>query len=303
MAHPFDALKSEYSYLLSMMTVRQECVERVNTVAVKILGFRTRFEEITKQNGVPVIFMGPSFYREANLDFTKNPAQGWPLSSRSRIIPHNGPFRDWASAAIAAYHLNGLDKIGAENWTWELICFYAELFNGFGYRDYHHMHSPYLWGGTNIQTIGKYTSDGKFDPDHMDEQMGVIPVAKMVAKLAPELDMTLAPIAAPMPSGIAVSDKPTHDVTWVQTVLHDLGFNIAVDGSYGQETRSAVSMFQTEYGVHDLPGYAMGPTLSALEQAYSEFKASDKPAVPALPAPQNPPGPPLPPRPPGLRMG
>lgn len=295
MAHPFDALRPEYSYLLSRMTIRPECVERVNATAVKILSYRTRFEEVSRANGVPLVFMGPSFYREADLNFTKNPAQGWPLSSRSKIIPHNGPFPDWKSAAIAAYHLNGLDKIGAGNWTWELICFYGELFNGFGYRDFHHMHSPYLWGGTNIQTVGKYVEDGKFDPLHMDEQLGIMPIAKQIAHIAPDLELAPQPIAKPIPSGIAESDDPQHGVVWVQTVLHDLGFSVSVDGSYGGETRHAVSLFQSEYGVKDLAGYAMGPTLFALEKAYAEFRSTpaDKPS--ALPAPE-PPLPSLPPR-------
>lgn len=270
MRHPFETLKSEYSQLLSLMVVRSEFAERMNHTAAKILGFRSRFEEVSKINGVPIVFMGPSFYREASLDFSKNPAQGWPLASRSKIIPHNGPFPDWKTAALAAYHLNGLDKIGAGNWTWELICFYAEMFNGFGYRDYHRMHSPYLWGGTNIQTIGKYTSDGQFDPNEWDTQLGVIPLARRMAEIVPDLQIS-APIPEPASSGLAVTKDPNHDVRWLQSALRDLGFDVAVDGSYGRETKHAVRTFQAEYGCK-VDGYAGDETLGAIERALTALK-------------------------------
>jgi lysozyme family protein len=271
MKHPFEILKAEYSQLLSAMTPRPECRERINSVAAQILGHRDRFEEVSKINGVPVIFMGPSFYREAGLDFALNPAQGWPLRTRSKIIPYNGPFPDWKSAALEAYRLNGLDRVGAGKWTWELICFYGELFNGFGYRDYHHMHSPYLWGGTNIQTIGKYTEDGKFDESEMDKQLGIIPIAKRMAELVPALALPIA-IPAPMPTGLATSADPKHNVTWLQSSLRELGYDLIVDGSYGARTRAAVHDFEVSFGLHVDGGYAGPEVIGAVEKALRGLK-------------------------------
>lgn len=274
MKHPFETLKPEYSQLLSLMTVRPECQERINEVAVKILGFRDRFEKVQQANGVPVIFTGPSFYREASLDFNLSPAQGDPWRKVSVHVPENrGPFRSWLDAAIDAYHINGLDKVGASNWTWELVCFYAELFNGLGYRDFHHMHSPYLWGGTNIQTKGKYTSDGHFE-DVMDEQLGVIPLARKIVEIAPDLAPAVA-IPAPMPSGIAAPDTGV-DVKWVQGALKELGWNVAVDGSYGRETRRAVERFQFAYRL-DMDGLAGPKTIEALKIAVSALEHKDAP--------------------------
>jgi len=285
MEHPFNKLKAEYSQLLSLMVVRPESVERVDRVATQILTYRSRFEEVSRLNGVPAIFIGATFYREASLDFTKNPAQGWPLNSRSKIVPHNGPFPDWKSAALAAYHLNGLDAIGAANWTWELMCFYGEAFNGFGYRDYHKMHSPYLWGGTNIQTVGKYTEDRSFAKDKWDIQIGIIPLARRVAEIAPDLRIS-SPIPAPASSGLAVSQNSMHSVIWLQTALRDLGFDLCVDGSYGRQTKQAVRTFQTEYNLR-VDGYAGPETLKALERALQELKREDQQLVgrEVLPAP------------------
>jgi lysozyme family protein len=251
MQHPFEVLKPEYARLLLAMQVREECRAMVDHSAAKLLGFKSRYQEVSAQNGVPIVFMAASFEREASSDFTKNPAQGWPLNSISRDIPHNGPFSNWPAAALAAYHLNGLDKVGAANWTWELICFYGELFNGMGYRDYHHMHSPYLWAGTNIQTIGKYTEDKGFDPTVMDRQPGIIPIARCMVELDPTLALPSLPFvpAPPIASGIAAEQDS--DAKWVQQSLNALGHTpaLVVTGNYDRATFLAIMAFQKNYGL------------------------------------------------------
>jgi lysozyme family protein len=278
MSHPFTALKPEYTGLLAAMVVRPECMKLVDEVASKLNACKARYLEVTAVDGVPAVFIGPSFEREASNNFTKNPAQGWSLHSVSKIIPHNGPFPDWKSAAIAAYKLNGLDKVGASNWTWELICFYGELFNGFGYRDVHHMHSPYLWGGTNIQTKGKYTSDDKFDPNDMDPQLGIIPVARRMVELDKTLALPAVPYipSPPIASGIAAAD-PACDTKWVQMTLNSLGFwpELTPDGSYGFWTKLSVERFQHDYGL-SVDGLVGPDTTAALKKAIQLFQADPK---------------------------
>lgn len=274
MKHPYEALKAEYSQLLSLMRVRPDAEARIGSVATQILTHRGKFEEVSRINGVPVILMGPSFYREATLDFNLNPAQGWSLRSRSEITPRNGPFPDWKSAALAAYHLNGLDRVGAANWTWELICFYGELFNGFGYRDYHHMHSPYLWAGTNIQTPGKYTEDGKFE-DVIDAQIGIIPIARRIVELAPDLALP-GSIPEPSRSGLVVTPNPKHDVKWLQASLRELGYDLVVDGSYGRATRAAVHEFEISFGLRVDGGYAGPEVVGAIEKAILALRSEGK---------------------------
>lgn len=278
MQHPFTILKPEYTGLLAAMVVREECRHLVDEVAVRLCQNKTRYQPVTDADGVPVVFIGPSFEREASSNFSKNPAQGWPLHSHSKWIPRNGPFPDWKTAAIAAYRLNGLDKVGAGNWTWELICFYGELFNGMGYRDFHHMHSPYLWGGTNIQTVGKYTSDDKFDPAHMDTQLGIIPVARRMVELDPTLALPAVPYvpAPPIASGLAT--VPDHDTKWVQASLNALGFDppLDVDGSYGRDTKLAVEQFQDSWGLADVDGLVGPQTTTAIEKALAALAEDPK---------------------------
>jgi lysozyme family protein len=277
MKHPFEILKPEYSQLLSAMAVREECRHLVDEVAVKLGSYRTRYQPVTDAIGVPVIFIGPSFEREGSSNFNLNPAQGWPLHSTSKIIPHNGPFPNWKSAAIAAYRLNGLDRIGAGNWTWELLCYYGESFNGFGPRDFHHMHTSYLWGGTNIQTRGKYVRDGVFDPEVMDEQLGIIPIARRMVEIDPSLALPSVPYvpAPPISSGIAA--EPEANAKWVQQSINTLGYEppLDVDGNYGRQTMRAVEQFQMSYGL-DVDGLVGPATTLALRKALAELAADAK---------------------------
>ena len=279
MQHPFTILKPEYTGLLAAMVVRPECEKEVDRTATKLLAFKSRYLEVSNADGVPVVFIAASFEREASSNFGRNPAQGWPLTSVSRDVPHNGPFRTWYDAAIAAYHLNGLDRVGKGNWTWELICFYGELFNGFGYRDFHRMHSPYLWGGTNIQTKGKYTEDGKFDPNVMDSQLGIIPIARRMVELDRSLALPAVPYVPAPPIQTNIATSPDHqevDVKWVQTALNDLGYHppLDVDDSYGRDTVRAVEHFQRNYRI-DIDGIAGDETIKALKAALEAKKIAE----------------------------
>ena len=101
--------------------------------------------------------------------------------------------------------IDGLDKVGAANWSWEWGCYEEEGFNGWGYRAYGEP-SPYLFGGTNIQKSGKFTSDHGFDRSVMDTQLGVIPMMLRMVQLRPALALpfpfpaaTGVPIAIPAP--------------------------------------------------------------------------------------------------------
>lgn len=276
MKHPFEILKPEYSQLLAAMAVRDECRHLVDEVAVKLIGYRTRYQPVSDKTGIPVVFVAASFEREASSDFNLSPAQGDPWRKISRHVPANrGPFRSWLDAAIDAYHINGLDQVGADNWTWELICYYGELFNGFGYRDFHHEHSPYLWGGTNIQQLGKYTMDHGFDPSVKDKQLGIIPIAKRMIDIEPALALPFV-IAPPLHSGIAASDAGA-DTKWVQDSLNKLGWQppLDVDGSYGGLTKRAVEHFQQAFGLKvDFAGpetvKALQAALAAIEEVVKE---------------------------------
>jgi len=254
MQYPYLALAPEYTALISRMVITRQ--KDVDAAATKLIGFidHGEYAEGCRQTGVPEIWAAASFEREASSDFTRNPAQGWPLNQVSKIEPHNGPFPDWTSAQIAAYKIDHLNTIGAANWDWPRACYEAELFNGFGPRAHGH-HSGYLFSGSDIYDGGKYVSDGVWNPDAIDSQLGVVPMMVRMVQLRPDLDLAKslprsiphglgAPPPAPAPTGLrAASD--------LQSALNKLGCNppLTVDGSYGRFTRNAVMAYQKLRGL------------------------------------------------------
>jgi lysozyme family protein len=278
MQHPFDVLKQEYSTLLAHMLVTRQ--GDVDLIAHRlVLHYHAgRYTDASQATGVWIPFMAASFEREASSDFTKSAAQGDRWDRVSVNVPRGrGPFASWTAAAVDAYHLDGLDKVGAGHWTWPLACFYGELFNGFGYRDYHQMHSPYLWGGTNIQQPGKYTSDGKFDPNTLDRQIGIVPMMQRMVELVPDLALpgpspfAMAPgtIGPPALAPVGVGGGET-DTDWIQESLNALGADpqLDVDGNYGRQTRAAVRAFQTTAGI-TVDGFVGPQTIAAIKQRIS----------------------------------
>ena len=81
--------------------------------------------------------------------------------------------------------------VGLADWTEDFFCFQAERFNGEGYELYHHIPSPYVFGGTSVQVKGKYTSDGHWNPYVTDTQLGVIAIYNAMIKINPDLALSL----------------------------------------------------------------------------------------------------------------
>jgi len=255
MSFAFSALKPEYTALLIHMRITRESV--VNATADRLLRHvdEGRYEEVSAKTGIPQIVMAASFEREASSNFNLSPAQGDPWRHRSVHVPRGrGPFSSWAEAAIDAYHIDCLDTIGAQNWSWERACFEEELFNGFGPR-MHGKHTGYLWAGSSAYTGGKYVSDGVWNPSAIDHQLGVIPMMFAMVKLRPSLTLPIAfPVTTSAPT---LPEKPQaaptglHDAAALQAALNTLGANpkLEVDDNYGRNTKRAVMAFQADNGL------------------------------------------------------
>lgn len=256
-AHPFEVLKAEYTTLLSQMKITREAeIDATVSRLVKYID-AGNYKPGCDVTGVPQPVAAASFEREASSNFRLSPAQGDPINRPSIHVPaHRGPYPDWEAAQIDAYQIDGLDKVGAANWSWERSCYEEETFNGMGYRA-NGRHSPYLWGGTNIQQPGKYTSDGHFDPHTMDTQLGVIPMMLRIVQLRPAVALPFAfpaSVAPALQTSVSVITPPQaapvglHDAAALQAALNKLGADpqLAVDGSYGRNTRRAVIAFQAK---------------------------------------------------------
>ncbi|HXW26777.1 MAG TPA: peptidoglycan-binding protein [Xanthobacteraceae bacterium] len=273
MQHPFESLEGEYESLLARMQVTRQ--SEVDFVAKKLMNFVTqgRYKEVSDKLQIPQIFIATSFERESSSDFRCSPAQGDRWDRVSVNVPKGrGPFPNWTAAAIDAYTLDHLDKVGAANWTWARFCYEGELFNGFGYRS-HGVHTPYLWAGSNNYTSGKYVSDGKFSASHVDTQLGTVPVARAMAQMDKTLDLsgtppppdTRTPVPTPQPAPIGIGTG----TAWVQESLNKLGIAdppLVVDGNSGRLTRAAVEAFQKKAGIA-ADGLVGPETIAAIEKA------------------------------------
>lgn len=290
MRHPYEILRPEYEADLRRVAIRDDRRGAVSATIDRLLRHFDAgdYNAVSEKTAIPLAFIAPSFEREASSDFRKSPAQGDRWDRKSIHVPAGrGPFSSWSEAASDAYHLDGLDKVGEGNWDGALICFYGETFNGFGYRDYHGIRSPYLWGGTNLQQPGKYTSDGHYDASVMDGQLGIIPMAMELIRRRPQFAVpglfafrTDAAANAPS-SKVATSGiggvKKGHDVFWLQAGLNkvlgsELDEPLLVDGNYGHKTRAAVFQFQRKVGNIKVDGWFGPETEDALVAALGDIK-------------------------------
>lgn len=109
---------------------------------------------------------------ECSQNFSKYLGNGQDLNKVTTIVPKGrGPFKNFEIGAVDALTLQGADKIS--DWSLGNVLYFLEGYNGYGYEIYHHMNSPYLWAGSNHYTKGKYTGDGKYDPEAVSQQIGV----------------------------------------------------------------------------------------------------------------------------------
>jgi lysozyme family protein len=236
-----------------------------------ILEQQDRYEAIEAQTGVPWVLIAVKHMREFNCDFRGILHNGQQIIGTGRlttIVPKGrGPFNSWEEAAIDAIKLKELDRV--PEWSLERILFEAERFNGFGYWQMK-LPSAYVWSGTTEYIKGKYVSDGKFDPEHVDQQLGCAAVLKRLeqsgvridppdlfraSEQQPELEPViyaeepdaiaaedLPPIRVTRPVTRARQDLSKHEIEDVQRVLFKKGYTIVglADGRVGPDTRLAV---------------------------------------------------------------
>src|SRR5690606_14680775 len=84
------------------------------------------------------------------------------------------------------------------DWSIEGTLDILERYNGLGYRN-KGLPSPYLWAGTDQYVKGKYVADGKFDPNHVDRQLGVAPILMKLREGAQKPASAPKPIPAQHP--------------------------------------------------------------------------------------------------------
>lgn len=149
---------------------------KINEQSAKIEANRARYEVVAKATGVPWDIIGVIHYRESSLNFAGVLHNGQKIigtGKKTTLVPKGrGPFVSWEEAAIDAL-MNCAPYLGKnKDWSLGNTLDLLERYNGLGYRN-KGLPSPYLWAGTDQYTKGKYVADGKYDPNHVDQQLGV----------------------------------------------------------------------------------------------------------------------------------
>ncbi len=216
---------------------------QINAQAAKIEKNRARYEAVEKVTGVPWDVIAVIHYRESSGSFAGVLHNGQKIigtNKKTTIVPKGrGPFATWEEAAVDA--LMNCHPFAGKNkdWSLENTLDILERYNGLGYRN-KGLPSPYLWAGTDQYTKGKYVADGKYDPNYVDKQLGVVPILmKLREDKAKELT-TVDP------------EEPTEDMIYkVQELLRAKGYPEVgnVDGRMGDRTHDAILIFQRNNGL------------------------------------------------------
>ncbi len=204
----FGALRPEYEELWDSIR-RPGGLTRVAATAreadaIMAPEARARFETVERRTGVPWYVTGIVLTREAGSppNFHAWLHNGDPmfdhagLPRRTVNVPAHrppNPAVSWEDGAVDAYTIEGLTGI---EWCPAMAAFVLEKFNGFGYRLYHNVRSPYLWGATSVQQRGKYTADRRWDRSVMDPQIGGMALLAMLMAREPEIRAQMSPRAA-----------------------------------------------------------------------------------------------------------
>lgn len=135
-----------------------------------------RYEFVSKACGeFPLDLLFALHYRESSKSFKGVLHNGEKILGTGRktiLVPKGrGPFLSWEESAIDALLMK--KSIFPEKWTFESKLEFAEKYNGAGYRKTSEF-SPYVFAGTNFHDeTGKYVSDGKYNPNAPEKQLGV----------------------------------------------------------------------------------------------------------------------------------
>ena len=249
------------------LSIRPERAADIQRQARLLLQGKAIYATIEAKTGVPWWFIGLCHYRESNFNFNTYLGNGQALNRVTTIVPKGrGPFLGpdaFVDGAVDALRIEGF--IGATDWSIARVLYRLEGFNGYGYHGYG-VNSPYLYGGSTLYGPpeargGKYVSDGVFNPNVVDTQLGTAVILKELM----QLDSTITIQPAPAQQSIQPEDEAASSALWLQQSLNRLGGTTLLDEDSwnGRPTMAAVSAFQRGNGLPDT-GIADAATIAAI---------------------------------------
>lgn len=240
----FKGTRADYAARWPAMTIPRNRRAAIEAAVRRILQGRARYEAVEATSGVPWWWIGAIHNRESGCDFRGILHNGEKIlgaGRKTRLEPKGrGPFRTWEEAARDALAIKNLRP--GITWTMERCLFEAERFNGFGYRQFRRIPSPYLWSFTNQYQAGKYVSDSTWDASAVDQQIGVAPLLKMLMEMVPEAQFAKSANNS-VPASATLSAA---EIGAIQQRLRDLGYYEVgkIDKRWGPKTLAALVIFQ-----------------------------------------------------------
>lgn len=175
---------SSYREQYDKAQILPDKLEIVKTRVDEILKNKNLYKVIEGQTRIPWDIIACIHSLESDLSLKRHLHNGDPLTSKTvntpKGRPKNGkpPFT-WVESAI--------DALGAYPrpllWDLDVKLYFIESYNGLGYRRLK-INSPYLWSFTDQYTKGKFILDGHFDPEAVSQQIGAVPLLKIIANLS-----------------------------------------------------------------------------------------------------------------------
>jgi lysozyme family protein len=205
--HRWDICKVNTDKLAAFKSV----ADKLTTSAAK-----ARYQSVSNKTKVPWWFIAAVHYREADMNWNANLAQGDPWNKKSTHVPANrGPFKSWEDAAYDA--LVNCPPYAARNTDWSPggALTMLEKFNGLGYYR-KGLASPYVWAGTDQYSRGKYVSDGVYSATTVDTQLGVAGILKAMGVFNKGVGTSAGAAGAiVVAGGAAVASTPHHYWPWI----------------------------------------------------------------------------------------
>lgn len=176
-------------------------------VAPRLVANKARYQTVAAVTGVPWFIIAVIHQRESAANFSGVLHNGEHIigtGRKTRLVPSGrGPFSSWEEAAIDA--LKNCHPYAARwtDWSPGGAMTLLEQYNGLGYAN-KGLPSPYVWSGTDRYVKGKYVADGKFDPDHVDKQLGCAGLILAMRQVDPSIAFagerpSLVPAPVPQP--------------------------------------------------------------------------------------------------------
>jgi len=144
-----------------------------------------RYKAMEEKTGVPAYLIAAIHYREGSGSFDKYIHNGTMLGNEIDVWKKEGDGQEkitlytWEDSVIDSMERQHPSSIIVKG-DYPTYLEFAEKYNGYGYRK-NNMKSPYIWSGTDTKLNGKFESDGIYNKNQEDKQLGIAVLLRALA--------------------------------------------------------------------------------------------------------------------------